>query len=52
MTFEVKAEGQEMTLPGRLTAVLEQRGDQWLIVQSHFSLPAPGQEGESFPPEL
>jgi uncharacterized protein (TIGR02246 family) len=52
ITFKVKVEGQEMALPGRLTAVLEQRRDQWLIVQSHFSLPAPGQEGESFSTEL
>jgi ketosteroid isomerase-like protein len=49
MTFKVKAGGQEMALPGRMTAVLEKRGDKWLFVQSHFSLPAAGQEGESFP---
>ncbi len=49
ITFKAKVEGQELTLPGRLTAVLEKRGDEWLIAQSHFSLPAPGQEGESFP---
>ena len=49
-TFEVKAGGAEMAFPGRLTCVLERRGDTWLIVQAHFSLPAGGQvEGESFP---
>jgi len=49
-TFKAKVEGQEITLPGRLTAVLEKRGDKWLIVQWHFSFPAAGQaEGESFP---
>jgi hypothetical protein len=33
-----------------MTAVLEQRGDEWLLVQSHVSLPAPGQEeGDSVP---
>lgn len=51
MTFKVKVEGQELAFPGRLTAVLEKRGEQWLIVHSHFSMPAPGQEGESFPAE-
>jgi ketosteroid isomerase-like protein len=49
-TFHMKAGGQEMALPGRGTAVLEKRGDKWLIVQSHFSFAAPNQgEGESFP---
>ncbi len=49
-TFEVKAGGQAMALPARITFVLEKRGDQWLIVQAHFSLPAAGQtEGEAFP---
>jgi hypothetical protein len=41
-----------MTLPARITFVLEQRGGQWLIVQGHFSFPATGQaEGEAFPQE-
>ena len=45
-----KVEGQEMHLPGRITAVLEQRGDRWLILQCHISLPAAEQaEGESWP---
>ncbi len=49
-TFEAKVGGQKITLPGRLTAVLERRGDKWLIMQSHFSLPTAEQaEGESFP---
>ncbi|MBI1885455.1 MAG: nuclear transport factor 2 family protein [Chloroflexi bacterium] len=49
-TFNVKAGGQAMTLPGRMTAVLEKRGDRWLILQGHVSLPAAEQaEGESFP---
>jgi ketosteroid isomerase-like protein len=47
--FRATIEGQDLALPGRLTAVLEKRGDQWLIAQSHFSFPAPGPEGESFP---
>ncbi|MBI5565217.1 MAG: nuclear transport factor 2 family protein [Chloroflexi bacterium] len=50
--FSFKADGQEMSLPARLTAVFEKRGDKWLIVQSHFSFPATGQtEGVSFPAE-
>ncbi len=48
--FNLKAGGQEMTLPARMTFVLERRGDRWLIVQTHVSLPAAGQaEGVSFP---
>jgi ketosteroid isomerase-like protein len=46
----VKVGGQEMHLPLRVTAVLEHRGDRWLWVQMHASIPAPEQtEGESFP---
>jgi uncharacterized protein (TIGR02246 family) len=51
-SFNLKADGQEMTLPARITFVLEQREGQWLIVQGHFSFPATGQaEGEAFPQE-
>jgi hypothetical protein len=43
-------EGQEMHLPARLTAVLEKRDGDCLIVQLHGSLPAAGQEeGEAWP---
>jgi ketosteroid isomerase-like protein len=46
---QARVEGQELTLVGRLTAVLEQRQDRWLLVQTHFSLPAAEQaEGRSF----
>jgi ketosteroid isomerase-like protein len=31
--------GMEMTMPARLTAVLEKRGDEWLFLQWHSSLP-------------
>jgi uncharacterized protein (TIGR02246 family) len=49
-SFHLKADGQEMTLPARITSVLEKRDGQWLIVQGPFSFPAAGQsEGESFP---
>jgi ketosteroid isomerase-like protein len=49
-TFKIRAGGQDMAFPARLTAVLEKRGEQWLFVQSHFSFPAGGQaEGEAFP---
>jgi uncharacterized protein (TIGR02246 family) len=44
-----RVEGQELTLAGRFTAVLEQRQGRWLLVQTHFSLPAAEQaEGRSF----
>lgn len=49
-TLHAAIEGQEMAMPLRLTAVLKQYADKWLIVQYHNSLPAAGQaKGESFP---
>jgi ketosteroid isomerase-like protein len=52
IAFVLVAGGQSMELLGRLTSVLEKRGDTWLIVQAHYSFPAAGQqEGESFPAE-
>ena len=48
-TIHATVGGQDVSLKGRLTTVLEQRGDEWLIVQMHVSLPAAGQdEGESW----
>ena len=45
-----KVGGQEIQFPLRMTAVLEQRDGEWLLVQTHVSLPAPGQEeGDSVP---
>ena len=45
-----KAGGQEVSFPGRFTAVLEKRNGKWLIIQRHFSVPDREQaEGESFP---
>ena len=49
-TVHAKVEGQEIHLPARMTAVLERRGDEWLVLQLHGSLPAAGQaEGEAWP---
>lgn len=49
-TFHVRAGEQAMSLPARLTMVLQKRADRWLVMQGHFSFPAQGQsEGESFP---
>lgn len=39
---EVAAGGRIISVPCRLTAVLERKGDKWLIMQTHFSLPAGG----------
>jgi ketosteroid isomerase-like protein len=48
-TVQARVEGQDVAMSGRFTAVLEQRGDRWLLVQTHFSLPAAEQaEGRSF----
>ena len=42
--------GQEVSFPVRFTTVFEQREGIWLVVQSHDSVPAAGQqEGESWP---
>ncbi len=49
-TFNAKIDEQDVTLPVRLTGVLENRGGKWLLVQGHLSLPAGAQaEDESFP---
>jgi ketosteroid isomerase-like protein len=48
-TVRARIDGQDLTLTGRFTAVLEQRGGRWLLMQTHFSLPAADQaEGRSF----
>lgn len=45
-----RAGGQAIEFPLRMTTVLEQREGQWLIVQSHVSLPSAAQEeGDSVP---
>jgi ketosteroid isomerase-like protein len=49
-SFNIRAGGQEFTIPARVSFVLERRDDRWLIVHSHSSAPAAGQEeGESIP---
>jgi ketosteroid isomerase-like protein len=48
-SVQARVEGQDLDLDGRFTAVLEHRNQQWLLVQTHFSLPAAEQaEGRSF----
>ena len=50
--IQAQVSGKEIKFPVRFTIVLEQRGDKWLIVHSHDSMPAAGQkEGESWPQE-
>ena len=39
-----KVSGQEINFPIRLTTVFEWHNGQWLIVQSHASMPAAGQK--------
>ena len=47
--LHVRAGSREISEQLRLTGVLEKRGDRWLIVQSHDSVPDRDQaEGESF----
>ena len=45
--FRVAMGGQTMAFPARFTGVFEKRSNKWLVVQAHFSLPAPQGEGES-----
>ena len=48
--LHVKASDREISRQIRLTGVMEKRGDKWLILQSHDSVPDREQvEGESFP---
>ncbi len=42
--FKIRAGGQDMALPMRVSVVVENRGGKWLIVHAHFSTPAAGQE--------
>jgi ketosteroid isomerase-like protein len=35
----VKKDGAKETLEGRWTAILEKRGENWIIVHDHFSVP-------------
>ena len=45
VTMNVKIGGQESRFSGlRLTAVLEKRGNKWLMMQWHFSAPSATQE--------
>ena len=47
--FKLRAGGQDMTIHGRASFVLEKRDGKWLIVDAHFSTAASGQEeGKSF----
>jgi len=48
-SVQARVDGQDLALAGRFTAVLEHRDGRWLLVQTHFSLPAAEQaEGRSF----
>lgn len=47
--FGFRIDGQEGTLPARISFVLERRQEKWYIVHAHFSTATAGQaEGESF----
>lgn len=49
-TMNLRAGGQDLVLPARITFVLENRAEQWLIVHAHCSFPAAEQaKGQSFP---
>jgi ketosteroid isomerase-like protein len=47
--FDLSAGGEEMSVPARLTAVLQEMDGGWKVAQAHFSAPMAGQEeGQSF----
>jgi uncharacterized protein (TIGR02246 family) len=41
--YHVIVEGLEVQVKGRLTLIMEKRGERWLIVHAHFSAPVDGQ---------
>lgn len=45
-----RVEGQNIEFPLRLTNVLEKRGDNWFVVQSHVTSPAIDQEKDESVP--
>jgi len=50
VALRATAGGKDISLPGRLTAVMEKRDGHWLIAQWHLSVPMSEQEqGRSFP---
>lgn len=50
VAFDGVADGEGFSIPGRLTAVFEKRGDDWLLMNGHFSAPMTDQpEGSSLP---
>jgi ketosteroid isomerase-like protein len=50
VVFNVKSGVDQIEFSGRLTGVMEKRGDLWLLVQMHFSVPSNAQAtGQSWP---
>lgn len=50
MNFLANVEGEEVFLPGRLSAVFEEKNGEWLFCHAHYSLPAMEQEeGSAWP---
>jgi ketosteroid isomerase-like protein len=47
-SVQARVDDQDLALTGRFTAVLERRDGRWLLMQTHFSLPAEQTEGRSF----
>ncbi len=49
MAMNVMVNNKELTMFGRLSLVLEQKEDKWLIAHMHFSVPNEQEEGRSYP---
>ncbi len=49
MAMEVMVDDKEIIMFGRLSLVLEQRDNKWLIAHLHFSVPDEQEEGKSYP---
>lgn len=49
MAMNVVVQGDELAIFGRVSMVLEEREDKWLISHLHFSVPDEQEEGHSYP---
>ncbi|MDD1775183.1 MAG: nuclear transport factor 2 family protein [Methanobacterium sp.] len=49
MAMHILIKGEKIAMFGRLSLVLEEKEDNWLISHLHFSIPDEQEEGQSYP---
>jgi len=49
--YDIVAEGEKIKMEGRFTVIFERRDGKWLMVHSHYSLPAEQDDGSVLPEE-